>query len=252
MTPSIRYILICALRDRLFLGLILGIIASAGIAAALGGTAFLEEREMTLAYAGASARLILMVGLIVFVCFHIRSAFDAREIEVMLSRPMARETLVLAYFAGFATVAFILSLVPAAVLAVLGPLNWPGLAAWSASLVLEAWLVVAMALFAALLLGSAVTAVLATLGFYILSRLMAFFVLATNGMGSQEGLIAYSKYILHAVSAVIPRLDFFGQSSWLVYGIDNGDTWLRFAVQGAVFVPILLVCAMLDFRRREF
>src|SRR5471030_2906314 len=109
MLTNIRYILITALRDWLFIGLLACVLCAAAISATLGNTAFLETQEMTITFAAGSARVILMVGLIVFVCFHIRSAFDTKEIDVIMSRPISRSNLVIAYWLGFAFVALLLT-----------------------------------------------------------------------------------------------------------------------------------------------
>ena len=147
MLTNIRYILITALRDWLFIGLLVGVLLATAISATLGGTAFLEEKEMTLTFACGSSRLILMIGLIVFVCFHIRNAFDTKEIDVILSRPISRSNLVIAYWLGFALVAFLLTIPVVGIMGMLGVINWAGYAGWAASLFLEAALVVALALF---------------------------------------------------------------------------------------------------------
>src|SRR5271155_3737620 len=101
MLTNIRYILITALRDWLFIGLLAGILLATAVSATLGSTAFIEEKEMTVTFAAGAARLILMVGMIVFVCFHIRNAFDTKEIDVILSRPISRSNLVISYWLGF-------------------------------------------------------------------------------------------------------------------------------------------------------
>src|SRR5271169_3288627 len=97
MLTNIRYILITALRDWLFIGLLVSILFASFISATLGSTALVEENEMTIAVAAGSSRLILMIGLIVFVCFHIRNAFDTKEIDVILSRPNTRSNLIISY-----------------------------------------------------------------------------------------------------------------------------------------------------------
>src|SRR5688572_3022179 len=108
MLSNIRYVLLTATRDRLFFGLLLGILVAAYISSVLGSTAMLEPAQMTLSFTAASARVIIMIGLIVFIGFHMRNAFDAREIDVLLSRPISRTTLVLSYWLGFITVATLL------------------------------------------------------------------------------------------------------------------------------------------------
>jgi hypothetical protein len=250
---NIRYILLTALRDWLFIGLLAGVLCAAAVSATLGNTAFLETQEMTITFAAGSARVILMVGLIVFVCFHIRSAFDTKEIDVIMSRPISRFNLVISYWLGFAFVGFLLTIPVMAVIALIGPSNWIGFFGWSLSVLLESFLVVALALFSAFTLRSAVTSVIACMGFYVMSRMMAFFVL-TSQSGLLAGSLKYTlmKYALIAVSTIVPRLDFFAKTQWLVYGFDTSQDWMLWVVQAAVFLPLLLLASIADFRRKQF
>lgn len=252
MLTSIRYILITALRDWLFIGLLAAILTAAGIAAILGSTAFLEQQAMTLSFAAGASRLILMVGLIVFICFHIRDAFDTKEIDVILSRPISRANLVLSYWLGFALVALLLVLPVIAILGIIGVKSWSGFAGWSASLLLETFLVVALALFASLTLKSAVASVMGCMGFYVLSRMMAFFVITAKSGIVSGGKFVLLKYTLIAISTLVPRLDFFAKSAWLVYGFDTPRDWQVFVLQAAIFVPLLLLASIADFKRKQF
>lgn len=253
MLTNIRYILITALRDWLFTGLLLGILFATAISATLGSTAFLEEREMTITFAAGASRIILMVGLIVFVCFHIRNAFDTKEIDVILSRPISRSNLVIAYWLGFAFVAFLLTVPVVAIIGMIGVTNWQGFIGWSFSLLLETFMVVALALFSAFTLRSAVTSVIACMGFYVLSRMMAFFVVTSqSGMVGTEIKFVLMRYVLKLISTVVPRLDFFAKSQWLVYGFNSSQDWIIFVMQAAVFVPLLVLASIADFRRKQF
>jgi len=251
MLTNIRYILITALRDWLFIGLLVSVLLAAGVSATLGGTALIEQKEMTVTFAAGSARLILMIGLIVFVCFHIRSAFDTKEIDVILSRPISRSNLLISYWLGFATVASFLVIPVIGLIGLLGAESWSGYAGWGASLLLETFLVVALALFAAFTLRSAVASVIACMGFYVLSRMMVFFVMtAQSGVGT--GKMEWMKYVLVTISTIVPRLDFFAKTQWLVYGFDSNQEWIVCIGQTAVFVPLLLLAALADFRRKQF
>lgn len=252
MLTNIRYILITALRDWLFIGLLAGILFATAISATLGGTAFIETKEMILTFAAGSSRVILMVGLIVFVCFHIRNAFDTKEIDVILSRPISRPNLVVAYWLGFAFVAFLLTLPIIAIMAMIGASNWAGFFGWAVSLMLESFLVVAMALFSAFTLRSAVTSVIACMGFYVLSRMMAFFIVTSQSAVVSEGKYIVLKYALIAISTIVPRLDFFAKSEWLVYGFNTSQDWLVFVAQAFIFIPILLLASIADFKRKQF
>lgn len=252
MLTNIRYIMITALRDWLFIGLLIGILVATAISATLGSTAFIEEKEMTLTFASASARLILMIGLIVFICFHIRHAFDTKEIDVILSRPISRSNLVISYWLGFSFVGLLLTIPVIAIIAIIGVLNLSGFIGWSVSILLEMGLVVALALFSAFTMRSAVTAVLGCMGFYVLSRMMAFFVFTSNsGMFNDPKFIGL-KWALQAISTLLPRLDFFAKSDWLVYGFVSAQDWKVYVAQAFIFVPLLLAATMIDFRRKQF
>lgn len=249
---NIRYILITALRDWLFVGLLISVLVATGISATLGNTAFLEETEMTLAFVSGSSRLIVMIGLIVFVCFHIRHAFDSKEIDVILSRPISRSSLMLAYWLGFSFVGLLLALPVIAIIGVIGVPKISGLIVWASSLVLESSLVVALALFSAFTLRSAVTSVIACMGFYVLSRMMVFFVMTAQSTMMAGLKWIPLKYTLVGISTIVPRLDFFTKSEWLVAGVANNQDWIIFVIQAVIFIPLLLLAALIDFRRKQF
>lgn len=249
---NIRYILITALRDWLFVGLLASVLLATAISATLGSTAFLEEREMTLTFASGSSRLIVMIGIIVFVCFHIRNAFDTKEIDVILSRPISRGSLMVAYWLGFSVVGFLLTLPVILIIGLIGVHDVAGFAAWVSSFILETWLVVALALFCAFTLRSVVTSVIACMGFYVLSRMMAFFVLSAENLHAGGFVMMVLKSILIAISSIVPRLDFFTKSDWLILGVSHPQDVLLYVAQAVIFVPFLLAASMVDFRRKQF
>ncbi len=254
MLTHIRYILLTALRDYLFLGLIFAVILAVGISSTLGNTAMVEKEAMALVFSGASARFILMMGIIVFVAFHIRQAFDQKEIDVLLSRPLSRFKIMLAYWLGFSFVSFLLVLATCTIISFLTIISGTGFAYWSASLLLESWLVVAVALFASFTLSSAVTSVLASLGIYIAGRMMAFFVATSDSQ-----MLFHDKWvdtifggIIDLSSIILPRLDLFTQSEWLVYGVTRASDTSFALAQVLIYIPLLLAAATIDFKRKEF
>lgn len=254
MWTNIHYILITAVRDKLFLGLLVGLIAAAMISSSMGNTAMLEPEQMTLTFAAGGMRMVLAVGLIVFTCFHIRQAFESKEIDVLLSRPISRSHVVLSYWLGFALITTLLVIPACFILFLLGLIDIIGYVYWCVSLFLELWLVISIALFAAFTLPSAVSAVLGSLGFYVLSRMMGFFIAtAENGVLFEDPTVnVILKNTILFVSIFIPRLDFFGKSEWLIYETDYLEYASLFATQAVIFIPFLLVLTMIDFKRKEF
>lgn len=254
MKTNIRYILLTALRDWLFIGLLLGVAACALISGSMGDMAMVEPEQLKLTYAAASSRLVLVVGLIVFVCFHVRNGFDTKEIDVFLSRPISRHSLVLSYWLGFSVVALLLVAPTIGIVYLVGALDGQGFAIWAASLAFETLLVVAAALFSSFTLKSAVSSVMASLGFYVLSRMMGFFLATANSalLFRSAELNEMSKFLMEKLAIFVPRLDFFAKTEWLVYGLGSRMEIAHFALQGAIFIPLLLVAAIIDFRRKQF
>ena len=254
MQTNIRYILLTALRDWLFAGLLIGVAVAAMISGAMGDMAMVEPQQLRIAYAAASCRLVLVVGLIVFVCFHVRNAFDTKEIDVFLSRPISRPNLVLSYWLGFSVVALLLVAPSLGIVAWVSPLSWEGFSLWAGTLALETLLVIAIALFSAFTLKSAVTSVIVSLGFYVLSRMMGFFIATAHSalLFQSADLNKLSQTVMEYLAIIVPRLDFFGKTQWLVYGVgQNMEIWQP-VIQAAIFIPLLLTAAIVDFRRKQF
>lgn len=254
MWTNVRYVMLTAIRDKLFVGLLLGLVFAAGVASALGATALLEPEQMTIAFTAAASRIILMVGIIVFIAFHIRNAFDNRELDLLLSRPISRTQLVCSYWLGFGVVASLLCLPVVIIVLYLGVYDVQGFLLWSISLLLESWLVVSLTLFVAMTFKSGVSTVLSALGFYTLSRMMGFFVatMRSNGLFELHSIELLAKWTMKIISIVIPRADFFGKSRWLIYGVENASDWWLCLIQSACFIPLLLTATLWDFSRKQF
>jgi len=255
MLPILRYTLLTARRDWLFIGLIIMLLMAYGLSVFMGSTALVEAQQTTLTYFAGTGRIILIAGLMLFICFHIRRSFENREIESILSKPLSRTQFILGYWFGFFILA-ILAIIPLIlVTAVLLSPDITGLAWWGASLILEAAIMVAFALLAALILGSAVSAVMGCAAFYLISRLMGFFIAAINNPATLLGHGTSGKmmeYILQAISMFIPRLDQYAQSKWLLYGVtDDSSLWV-FIAQSAIFIPLVLFMAVYDLKRKQF
>lgn len=251
MLTNIRYVLLCAIYDRLFAGLIALVVVAGFISYTLASAAFLEQNETALVFTAASSRLILVIGAIVFVCFHIRASFDSREMDVMLSRPVSRDQVVLSHWLGYSLISVLLVMPVLALLLLLGAGSATGLAAWTVSMIVELWFIVAFAQFCAFIMRSAVASVLASLAFYVLSRMIILFVMtAEHSLASHE--IWLVSQLLVWLSVIIPRLDLFAKTEWLLYGTDGLSTWMLFAAQGGLYIAIFLVACILDFRKKTF
>ncbi len=255
MRATFRYVLLTAIRDRFPVAIVIALIAVTAVCALIASSTLSEGTQTGLAYAGEFYRGALVLGLVTFISFHVRSLHETREIEAILSRPISRAAFVLAYYAAFAVLAAALALLTAPLLMSVLAARGVGLAEWEASMVLESWVVAALALFCAMALSSAAAAVMVSLGFYLLGRTAQFFLaIAVSGMGSSdnEGVNLGSRGVMAAIAMIMPRLDLFGQSRWLVYGPGGGWGVGVLLLQTAIYVPLLLLATTRDLQVRRF
>lgn len=248
MRPTIRLVLITAFRDRLFLSLygLLAVVLS--VSAFTGSGAIMEAAEMSLVYMAAGSRAVLVMGLVIFVAFHVERMFESKEVEAILARTISRPKFIMAYWLGLTVVGLLLTLPTLSVILVFH-LSVIGAVAWCISLALEILIVLAFTLFAAMTFEKAVPTVLATVGFYALSRLMSFITGIT--VFHQSGVNRIINPYIEALSFALPRLDLFSQTQWLVYGPEQATIYI-IIVQAIVYVPLLLLAASHDLLKKVF
>lgn len=252
MLAIIRTIGLSALRERLYFGLVAALTLCVLFSLFLGGTALSEQVQTGIVLFGGSARLVVVLGLVLLVVFYMQRADEGREVEVILSTPITRTRFVLAHYLGFSLLAVVLVLPLAPVLWAMGlPHPLVGLG-WTVSLLLEALIMVAAALLFSLLLKSAVNAVLASAAFYVLGRLIGYFVMASMSGLSGAPHETITQKLMLAISTVMPRLDFFADTHWLIYGFDTEATFTKGVLQAGIYIPLLLVITIFDFRKRQF
>ena len=254
MNSIFKYILLTALRDRLYVGLFIILLAAFGISSMVGSTVLVEQAQAKITYVAGSARLIFAVGMILFVCFYVRKSFENREVEFVLSKSIARHNLILAYLLGFVIVSFLIIL-PLVILLFFMKANLIGLLYWSLSIVLESLIIITFSLLAALILKSAVTAVLASLGFYIMSRMMGFFVMSIDIPSQMSDVSTVNRALsslLKLISIVFPRIDLFSKSEWLIYGVVNNYEIMLILSQSLIYIPLMIFMAFYDFNRKQF
>jgi ABC-type transport system involved in multi-copper enzyme maturation permease subunit len=253
MKSILKYILLTGIRDRLYVGLFITLIASFSLSIFLGSTALTEQQQMTSAYIAGSSRAILAIGMILFVCLNINRAFENKEVEFIISKAISREQFILGYLFGFFIAAFLIFIPLVTAIFFITNSNKTGLLVWSGSLLSELMIVISFSLLSSLILKNSFSAIMASFGFYIISRLMGVFVLAINL--PQDLTQAKNHFLdtsLKFLSAPFPRLDLFGQSSWLTYGINDSSNLKIILLQSIIYIPLMIFMAFHDFKKKQF
>ncbi|NBX52068.1 MAG: hypothetical protein EBT63_00225 [Proteobacteria bacterium] len=253
MNPILKYILKNGLRDRLYLGLLIFIALAFAVSIFLGSTMMVEQNQSSIAYTLGTSRTILSLGMILFVCINVARAFDNKEIEFILSKPISREQFILGYLLGF-FIANLLILLPiiSAVLLVF-KVDKTGALYWFLTTLSENLIVISFALLSSLILKNSFSAILASFGFYAISRLMGMFVMTIDFTDElttvKHGELGMALKIL---SVIFPRLDLFSQSSWPIYGVkDDMVLWVIF-FQSTIYLPLMIFMAFHDFKKKQF
>jgi hypothetical protein len=251
--PLIKYILTAALRDRLLLVLLLMMVVGGSLSVFLGSSAITESDRFALVFASSGLRLGGVIGLVLFVVFYVRRAFDSRDVEFLLSRPLSRVTFISSHAVSFSLLALLVALVVIFSICMVSVHHiQPGVLLWGLSLAAELIIMANAALFFSMILPSATAGAMATFALYVLGRLMGE-LLGIVYSGSYTPGYHVMAVAMKTVSVIAPRLDLMAQSSWLIYGpggdaINPGYVFM----QGVIYSLLLIVAALVDMVRRQF
>ena len=269
--PLVKYILTAARRDKIMMTLLLMIVLGACLSVFLGASAVVEQGQFSLVFASGGLRYLGVAGIVLFVTFYMRRSFEHKEVEFLLSRPLSRMTFLFSHAAAFILLAVLTAVAVVLPVLIAGAPSASGLLVWGASIAVEYAIMAVAALFFSKVLSSAAGSALATLGLYVLSRLIGT-LLGIASVATDNVLIRMLGKIMDVISVVVPRLDLMGQTSWLVYGVEGSsgigllEQAGRYAqamvahlgvagfvcVQGIAFIALLIAASAFDFARRRF
>ena len=162
----------------------------------------------------------------------------------------------MSYWTSFNLISLILVIPVVIIMAIFSHPNLLGLLWWTISVILELMLVSTFAIVSSLILGSAVVSVLATFSFYFICRMMGFFVYSISLPKNVNVAVGtwtdFAESLLKILSSVFPRLDLFGKSEWLIYGINNNGEISLILIQSLIYISLMLCIAFYDFRKKQF
>lgn len=253
ISPSlIRFVITAAIRDRLIIALFLLLVMAISMSIFMGSAAITEQDQFLAVFSAGTIRVINVIGLILFIVFFIRRSFETRDIEFLLSRPLSRIQLIVSFAAGFSIIAAVLGLVSGICVTALSPhLYSDGHILWTLSLMVENIIMVNAALFFSMILSSAASGAFAVCGFYVLGRMMSQ-ILGIIDSNKMTSALEPLEIIMQVISAIMPRLDLMAQTSWLVYDVGQQISYGFVVAQGALYVSLLLLAALIDMQRRKF
>ncbi|MBB3219642.1 ABC transporter permease subunit [Pseudoduganella umbonata] len=238
-----------ALRSRLLWLLAAVALGAVGVAGFLQAVVPAEGHATNTALLAALLRLAAAGIVAIFAVTAIVREYADKQVEMLLALPYPRAAWLLGRLAGCA----LLALLPAGVAGVLvaGTAPPAQAALWTVSLLGELWIVAAFAVFCTLTLQHALPSLCATAGFYVLARSVTALQLAGHGATPDAGQRVIGAGT-DAIAFVLPRLDAFARSEWLLYGTGTAADLGFVAGQSAIYVTLLAGAALFDLYRKEF
>lgn len=252
VTAIARVTVLEGIRTRLP-GLVVAVLVVAlSLAFFAGAMAVTEEREIQAAVLGGFLRFAAVLVMTLFVLTAQVREFNDKGVDLVLSLPIPRAGYFLGRLLGFSLIALAVAWVCALANTVFAPLAQAAL--WGWSLFFELLIVTALALFSLFTFNQVPSAFSMVMAVYFLAR--SVIVLQWVGHGPimpQNVLYVWlMNSFIDALAFLLPALDRFTQSDWLVYGSGNWQDAFFVMMQGCVYLALLSMAALVDLYRKNF
>ena len=246
-----RYTLLEARRNRFLL------IAGAAIALIVVLSLFVRQLAITesdrvqVVFLCAGSRAAIVFIMCIYVLQGLLRDFQDKILDLMLSFDMPRSNYILGKFTGHLILAAACAAISA--LPLLFFADFANVTLWACSLAMELWIVSAAAMFCITAFSQLLPAAGFVLGFYLLARSVAAIQLMSHStLSAPGGETGIASTLADTLALVLPRLDTFAQSAWLVGAPAVPVSAASLLLQTLVFVTLLLAAAIFDLRRRNF
>jgi ABC-type transport system involved in multi-copper enzyme maturation permease subunit len=245
-----RYTLLEALRNRLIWLFAAVILAGIAVSGFLNELALTEKLEIQLALLAALLRFCGIFLLATFVVTSMVREFNDKGLQLVLALPVTRANYLFGKMAGFGMLTVLPALLFGALTALLASPQQSLL--WTLSLMFECWIVAAFSMLCVLTFNQVMPALSSVMGFYVLARSIGTLQLIGN-QPLQEHTVAqrFISFLVDCLSAILPHLDNFTRSDWLVYHSGDWPTLAALAAQSAIYLALLCGAALFDLYRKN-
>jgi ABC-type transport system involved in multi-copper enzyme maturation permease subunit len=249
IAPIAYYTVLEAVRNRLVWLIVVVALVAVGLSGFLDSLAITESVQIQTALVAALARLAAVFILATFVVTSMTREANDKAVELVLALPLPRAAYLFGKLAGFGLVA----LLPAVLLGLLMLLFAPPaqVALWSLSLVCELWIAAGFSLLCVLTFKNVMSALSAAMAFYLGARSLASFQLmglaqASDGRASHKVIAS----VFDLLSAILPRLDQFTRTDWLVYHTGSVANIPGILIQTVLCISVVAGAALFDIYRK--
>jgi len=214
--------------------------------------AVVEGDRLQAGFYASGMRLAGVFIAAIYVLVSVTREFNDKGLDVVLALDLPRSHYILGKLAGYLAIAAFIAVAAALPLVWFAPL--PAVAQWAATLAVELAIVVALALFAIVTLNQLTPAASFVLAFYLLARsLTAVRLMSAHPLTGVDTLShQVIRFMVETLALVMPALDAWTQTAWLVNGPAAWSAILPLLGFGALYVVLLAAATMFDFYRKNF
>jgi ABC-type transport system involved in multi-copper enzyme maturation permease subunit len=244
------YIVIEALWTRFFVIIISFLLIGFGITLFIGQVALIEQLAIQSTLLATFLRLGAVYIVSLFVITSMVREFNDQSIYLWLSLPLPRSIYFLGKLLGFIFIAFITATLFGGALAFYTTLQ--NAVVWTISLLCELIIIATLSLLCVLTFHQIMQAFSAVLSFYILARSISTMQLVAEGHlnNNNSWVDQFINGLIYLLAMMLPSLDQFTQSEWLVYHISGTDL-INILGQTVIYVVLLIAMSLFDFYRKN-
>jgi len=246
-----RFTFLEAVRNRLFVLVIIGLICILGLTEFIGDLAITETRAVQSTLTASGLRLFAVCVVALFVVTSVVRELNDKGLDMLLSLSMTRASYYFGKFAGFMLLAVVIAVAASLILLLYSPAV--NVLAWLFSLLCESLIIIALSLLCLFTFNSITTAFTAIIAFYLLSRTMHVIQLisASPILESTTFSQSFIDFVINAIAFLLPDLNLFTRSDWLVYGT-GVDNLIPVFIQTVIYLTLLIAAGLFDMYRKEF
>jgi ABC-type transport system involved in multi-copper enzyme maturation permease subunit len=247
-----RFTLLEAQRARLPALVLLALALLLGASFFIEQLAIAEGARFQTGFYAASARFAAVFIAAFYTLASVAREFNDKGLDILLALDLPRAHYVMGKLAGFLGIAAVLAC------AACVPLLWsapaPAVLQWGISLALELAIVTALALFCIITFNQLLPAAGFVVAFYLLARALTAMRLMSANPTAGSGSLSHqvTGWVVEGLALVLPALDGWTQTAWLVNQRASWSDVGLIAAHGALYVALLAAAAMFDLYRKNF
>ncbi len=247
-----RFTLLESIKNRLFTLVLFGVLGLSGLTLFTGELAITETPQIQSAMAGMLLRLFAVFIVCIFVITSMIREFNDKGFELIISLPLNRYAYLFGKMLGFGLLSVCIAIVVCIPLAFVSEIS--ALIYWCLSLICELWIVTALSLLCLVTFKNITSALAVVVAFYFLARTISTIQLIGGSPILESTSLSHKviTMVIDAIACLLPALDQFSKTAWLVYGISDSSDYLFVAGQTIIYVVLLFAAACFDLHRKNF